>query len=176
MTAKLRMRPRMMVETTAPEQELFRVLRRRFASAECPFEGTIAGRYVVIRIPEDRQHFWSPQFQIEVSPRDHGLLLDGLFMPPAAVWTAFAGVYALVIFAGFTGFTFGLAQLHLQQPATALWSLPAMLVMLGLIYGAALIGQRLGHGQMEELSGFLQDCLAEANRAAQSSAAQESRG
>jgi uncharacterized integral membrane protein len=78
------------------------------------------------------------------------------------VWTAFAGIYALVVFAGFTGFTFGLAQLQLKQPAPALWSLPAMVVMLAMVYIGAMIGQRLGHDQMDELTAFLEDCLAEA--------------
>ena len=57
---------------------------------------------------------------------------------------------------------FGLAQLQLKQPPVALWSLPVTLLLVVLIYAGALLGQRLGNDQMDELTAFLHECLAEA--------------
>jgi len=76
-----------------------------------------------------------------------------------AVWTLFAGVYALVLVLGFFGTIYGLAQWQLDQPPYALWSFPATLLLIGSVYAAAMVGQRLGNEQTRELTAFLHHCL-----------------
>jgi len=41
----------------------------------------------------------------------------------------------------------------------ALWSLPAALVLLGMVYAAACVGQTMGSAQMEELQRFVERSL-----------------
>lgn len=162
MFASLRMRPRVRLTSRASNSDIARVIRSRTADPAVPFQSTATGSYVVIQVPDDRQHLWSPQLQFEITEGGDGSVLEGLFMPPAPVWTAFAGLYGLILFAGFFGTMFGLAQLQLGWSPVGLLALPVSLVLLATVYGAALVGQRWGLDQMHELSGFLAECINQA--------------
>jgi hypothetical protein len=94
-----------------------------------------------------------------VRPHDAGSRLTGHFGPNANVWTMFMACYGFVMLSAVTGVFYGISQLVLEEPAWALWSAPAAAVLIGLIYFAAGIGQRLGHDQVDVLQGFLVETI-----------------
>lgn len=71
-------------------------------------------------------------------------------MPQPTVWTLFAGIDAAILVFGFLGCIYGFAKHQLGQPSNAIFALPVMMVMLGLVDAAAQLGQRLGPAQMKE--------------------------
>lgn len=117
--------------------------------------GSILGRHVRLRIPEDRRTFWTPQLDIEVEPHGDGALVRGLFGPHPDIWTFFIATYAVMTFCGITGLLFGLVQWSLGWSPWALWSVPIVALMIGSVYAVALVGQRLGYDQMVQLRDFL---------------------
>ena len=153
------MRPRFeMVVPEPPAQTLQRlhdVLRR----ADGPCTGSILGRHVRLRIREEHRHFWTPQLDVEVEAREDGSLVRGLFGPHPDIWTFFIATYAVMTFCGITGLIFGLVQWSLGWTPWALWSVPIAVLMIGSVYGVALIGQRLGHDQMVQLRAFLNQSI-----------------
>jgi hypothetical protein len=54
-------------------------------------------QYVFIKIPKEKQHFWSPQHHIEIDPVDEKpSILSRLFGPNPTVWTMFMFFYFVV--------------------------------------------------------------------------------
>ena len=116
------------------------------------------GHYFVVSIPEDRRHYWSPQLQVTLSESEEGARVSGLITPMPAVWTLFAMTYIGIIVLGFFATIYGLAQRTLGNSSPALWSAPIALTMIGCVYAAAQLGQRIGHDQTEELLNILNSC------------------
>ncbi|MFT5130005.1 MAG: hypothetical protein ACI8W8_003634 [Rhodothermales bacterium] len=132
---------------------------RRIREAPTDYNVTVANQYILVKIPESRRHYWSPQLQIEIEEHESGTRLTELITPMPSVWTLFAMSYIAVLVLGVFGSIVGLAQLQLDQDAPWLWSLPAAALLIACIYGAAKIGQRIGRAQVEELTAFLRGCL-----------------
>lgn len=121
--------------------------------------GSILGRHVRLRIRTEHRHFWTPQLDVEVEARADGSLVRGLFGPHPDIWTFFIATYAVMTFCGITGLIVGLAQWSLDWTPWALWSVPVAALMIGSVYGVALIGQRLGHDQMLQLRAYLDQAI-----------------
>ena len=155
MAITLGLRPRIRFEVAGEAT----ALAGRVRQASADYQVTVAGTYVVVRIPDERQHYWSPQLQVTLEDHHERVLVSGLITPMPAVWTLFAGIYALVLVLGFFGTIYGLAQWQLDQPPYALWSFPATLLLIGSVYAASMVGQRLGNEQTRELTAFLHHCL-----------------
>jgi len=155
----LRMRPPLRLECPLPPEAVLERLREAVARPGANLTATFSDRYVVLRIPEAQQHFFSPQLSFEVEPREEGSVITGLFMPMPAVWTGFMALYAIIVFGGFIGAVYGWSQAQLDSAPHALWSVPAALVLLALVYLAACIGQHLGEKQMIELRTFVEGAL-----------------
>lgn len=134
-------------------------LAAQIKNATSIFKVTVAGSYIVIAMPDIEQHFWSPQMQLNLEEQDGSVTIHGLITPMPAVWTMFAIAYLAVIVLGFFGTIYGMAAKQLGASSLFLWSGPAALALLGLIYAAAHVGQRLGRAQTVDLQHFLERAL-----------------
>jgi len=155
----LRMRPRLRLQSSLSPDQAVERLREALDVGNPEVTATFSGRYVVLRINEERQHFGSPQLSFEVEAADGGSALTGLFMPMPSVWTAFMALYGLIVFGGFCGAVYGYAQVQVDKTPHALWAVPLALVLLTMVYVAACVGQRMGSEQMQELRQFVEDSL-----------------
>jgi len=135
--------------------------REVLLQAASDYAVTSSGQYLVVQIPKERQHYWSPNLQISLDAAEEQTQVNALITPMPAVWTLFAFSYILILTLGFFGTLYGLAQWQLKQPAPGLWALPITLGLIAVVYSAALIGQRIGHAQTEELTNFLHQSLEE---------------
>ncbi len=158
MPLTLGLRPRL--ELNVPGGKAVQIDAIRSVDGRCTV--TRVQSYLVITIPESRQHFWSPQLQVEIEETPEGLSVRGLITPMPAVWTLFAAMYGVILVFGFFGTMFGLAQLQLGQPPHGLWSIPAASAALFAVYAAALAGQHLGRNQTRELVSLLREMLGPA--------------
>lgn len=156
----LRMRPLMQIRSSLSADEAVGRLQQALQERGADMIGSFTGRYVILRISESQQHFFSPQLSFEIEPADSGSVLNGLFMPMPSVWTAFMALYGLILFGGFCGAVYGYAQMQLGNPPQALWAVPAALFLLLMVYLAACVGQAMGRAQMEELQRVVEQSLA----------------
>jgi hypothetical protein len=137
-------------------------ITKRFEAAlqqTSELQGSIIDHHIVLRIPVDKQHYWSPQLSLTLEDEEGGTLIRGLFGPRPSVWLMFVFLYssigAISLFIAITGFS----QLSLGMPAPALWALPvAALLALGL-YLVAKAGERLGREEMHQLKNFMDATL-----------------
>jgi hypothetical protein len=125
---------------------------RRICETPTDYIVTVVNQYIIVKIPESRRHYWSPQLQIEIQAHESGTRITELITPMPSVWTLFAMSYIALLVLGFFGGIVGLAQLQLGQDAPWLWSLPTVAVLIACIYGAAKIGQRIGRAEVDKLT------------------------
>ncbi len=108
--------------------------------------------YVVLRIPPEDRHFWSPRLLLGLEPNGEGRTeVRGLFGPNASMWSSYLYGYLFVGMTGVLSGIFGLCQLALEMMPWGLWITATMSVIALLMFLAALIGQRLALPQSELL-------------------------
>ena len=120
--------------------------------------------FTSIRIPNKDRHYWSPQLtvMIEEAEDGKGSLLRGRYGPAPSVWTMFVFFYSAIGLALLFILIIGSSHYSLDQPATILWWVPVLVVVLLSTYLVSFFGQKLGHDQMETLHTFLEKCLGTA--------------
>lgn len=113
---------------------------------------------IEIAIDGDEHHFWSPQLVVKVHARaEGGCDLEARFGPDPYVWAMYLLGYGALGVVTFFAAMYGIAQLSLGQPPTALYVAPAAGVLAALVYGASYVGQGLAGDQMY----FLRSTLTE---------------
>lgn len=156
-TVEIRPRFQREVDLSAPE-----VLRRldKALQGDEGVSGRISDHHVVLGIPEEEQHFWSPQLSLEVETLDeNSALMRGLFGPKPTVWLMFIFFYALLGFICLIVAIIGFSQLNLGLSGAILWLLPVFLGIIVMMYLSARAGQRMGHDQMVHLHHFVENAL-----------------
>ncbi len=157
--AQTRLRPRRRyVSEMSPDQ----VLKRISDSLERPGEkllGQVVQEHAFIRIPENEQHYWSPELHVWAREQDEKTIVYGVMGPKPKIWTMFVFFYTAVITTAFFGSSYGIIQLMLGMEAPFLWSIPLGILGLALVYGGAKYGQYRGREQMEILQQFLDSAI-----------------
>ncbi len=117
---------------------------------------------VFIKIPEEKQHFWSPQLDLQIwdSEEDEKTMLRGLFGPKPSVWTLFMflhfAVAGLFIAAGIWAYS----NAALEQPyALQLFSLCLLALGWFVLYFAGRMGKSAGRKEMIALDKFMRETL-----------------
>lgn len=113
--------------------------------------------HVFIRIPKERQHFWSPQLQLEVDEiNEHSCEMYGLFGPSPTVWTFFMFLHFLVacLFIGFGIWAYTNAALDTSYTIQVAFMF-FMVVIWFLLYIAGRWGRSAGKPEMKELFQFV---------------------
>ena len=156
--ADLQMRPRFALDVSCDVGTLVSALEQNASQADPPLEGFFDTGHCVLRVPEVRRAFWSPELDLTFEPlepeaggRPAGHRVRCLFAPRPAVWTGFAFVFAVLGAASVAGALYGLAQLTLGQPPFALLVVPGALALAALTYASSFVGQGLALSQMYEL-------------------------
>jgi hypothetical protein len=157
--ASIQLRPRFRAQTPLSLAELTSRLRTELERPDALFDGKVLKEFAVLRILAKDQHYWSPELSLQLEQLEDGTLVRGLFGPRPAVWTMFAGFYTFTIFLSLIALLYGLSQWSLNMVPYGLWMLPVPLVLLVSAYATALVGQRLGQEQMQELHHFVDQTL-----------------
>lgn len=158
--ASIHLRPRFRTHTALSLAELTERLRAELEQENVPFDGKVLKEFAVLRIVARDQHYWSPELSLQLEQQEQGTLIRGLFGPRPAVWTMFAGFYTFTIFLSLIALLYGLSQWSLDMEPYGLWMLPVPLALLVSAYATALVGQRLGHEQMQALRDFVDQALS----------------
>ncbi len=117
--------------------------------------------HVFIKLPKDKQHFWSPQLHLEINEiNKNASLLYGLFGPSPTVWTLFMFLHFMVAglfiaFAIWAYSNYALKTSYLMQ----IWGMVLMLIIwLGLYFGGS-IGKTSSKTEMMALHHFMNRTL-----------------
>ena len=155
------LRPRFKLDFKESQQELIEKFKKNLEDGSCKYCSKIVDGHIVIDVPIEENHFWSPQLNIEIEKvEDNKTIVKGLFGPKPQVWTLFM----------FFHFAVAVAFIGFSVMAYVQWTLKsdfrfAITIVIGLpilwiiMYFLGRIGKKTGHKQMNELHEFMMKTL-----------------
>ena len=161
-TSGFRIRPRFEQEIELPEAVARERLTRAFSSHDDTFDVRSMSEFVVIHVAESIRRRWSPRLQISLQAIDEKKTrIAGVYGPEHEVWATFLYGYMMTgLIATFSGI-YGGVQVFLGDPPWALWITGSVLVIAGVLYLLAQLGQKLGAWQTFQLHQTYCDALGQ---------------
>lgn len=154
-----RVRPRIRFTTQQTSEEIASTIKTQLKSGVCSCEGQVTSNFATIYPPAKEQHYWSPQLTITLEEVEGETLVRGLYGPKPSVWTMFVFFYSFLGFITLMVLLVGLSFWSIGQPATILWLVPLLILLVLSLFLVAYFGQRFGQKQMTRIHRFLEDCL-----------------
>ena len=154
-----RVRPRFELEVKESPEELLEQLREGLRRNREKVKARIQPGHATVFVPEEEQHFWSPQLTLNIEEIEGGSLLRGMYGPAPSVWTMFVFFYAALGFAIMVIFIIGTSQMMLDKPCAILWTIPFLFGLLLTLYLVSFFGQKMGHHKMVTLHNFIEDTM-----------------
>jgi len=155
------LRPRFKMNFEESHQNLIEKFKYISKNKTSKFGILISDGHVIIDIPVEENHFWSPQLNIEIEKFDENeSTVKGLFGPKPQVWTLFMFIHFAMAFAfiGLSIVTYVKWSL-MGDYKTALILTVALPILWIVMYFLGRIGKKRGHKQMDELHGFMMKTL-----------------
>lgn len=150
-------RPRFKIITSQTMETVTDNIKRALNKDGAQCTAQIKPRFITLFIPEEHQHYWSPQLTITMEKEDQGCTIRGVYGPRPTVWTMFVFFYAIIGLAVFAVGVVGWSFWSLGKSTTILWWLPVLTVVFFTLYLVAYFGQKLGHDQMATLHQFFEE-------------------
>jgi Na+/melibiose symporter-like transporter len=157
----IHLRPRFKMYFNESQQDVLTKFKNNLNDGSCKYCSKIVDGHIVIDIPAEESHFWSPQLNIEVKNNgENKSIVKGLFGPKPQVWTLFM-FFHFAIAVAFIGFSvMAYVKWTLKMDVTfsliMIISLPILWI---LMYFFGRIGKKTGHKQMDELYKFMMKTL-----------------
>ena len=157
----IHLRPRFKMDFNERQQQLISKFEANLKDGNCKYCSKIVDGHIVIDVPEEENHFWSPQLNIEIEKiESEKTIVKGLFGPKPQVWTLFMFFHFAVAVA-FIGFSvMAYVQWSLKTNYSSALIVVIFLPVLWIVmYFLGRIGKRRGHKQMDELHRFMMKTL-----------------
>jgi hypothetical protein len=155
------LRPRFKMNFDESHQNLIGKFKYILKNKTSKFGILISDGHVIIDIPMEENHFWSPQLNIEIERiGEKRSLVKGLFGPKPQVWTLFMFIHFAMAVA-FVGFSIAAyVQWTLKGDYKTVFIVTLSLPILWIVmYFLGRIGKKTGHKQMNELHEFMMETL-----------------
>lgn len=160
-SSEILLRPRFQIHLNEESAKVIEKFRDKFKSDSCKYKGKIVDGHIVIDIPMEENHFWSPQLHLEIEKENEKQsLLKGLFGPKPQVWTLFMFIHfgVAVLFIGF------LIKLYVDWTLKADLTLSTIIIIAlpilwFVLYFLGRIGKKTGNSQMQELHDFMESVV-----------------
>lgn len=156
---RIRIRPRYNFTVPLKKEEVLAKLRDAIGNSQDRLKGKFVKPLVVISLPDEEKHFWSPELSLDLEEKEDGTEIRCILGPHSSIWTMFATFYGFAILVGVAGLVWGFSQLTLGMSAYGFWLVPLSVVLIAGAYAIALTGQRLAYDQMLLLRSFIKETL-----------------
>jgi hypothetical protein len=152
-----RVRPRFKITQSDNGNNIVEGIKNALNTPGAKCIGSASDRFISLQIPQDSQHYWSPQLSITMSNEDGATIIRGVYGPRPAVWTMFIFFYTVIGLALLVVTVIGLSTMSLDKGTAIFWWIPALLLVFLTLYLVAYFGQKMGHDQMVELQAFFEE-------------------
>ncbi len=159
--SSFKIRPRFRQEFSSKPEELIALFKDRIENDNdlCSCRADFSGNHIILKIPAEEQHYWSPQLSLSIDSNEDGSLIRGLYSPPPSVWTMFAfGYFALAVAFLVTAIA-AYSYYMLEIQSNLVWLLPVYLALAIILYIIAQFGQKLGAEQTYTLHHFYEETV-----------------
>lgn len=145
------------------QQKIITKFKENLRHKNCKYCSKIADGHIVIDVPKNEDHFWSPQLNIEiVEGTKESSIVKGLFGPKPQVWTLFMFIHFVMAFAFIAFSIMAYVQWTLKaNNSFALWMVYLLPILWIIMYFLGRLGKKRGHRQMDELFNFMMKTLEE---------------
>jgi len=157
----IHLRPRFKMNFNESQQNIIAKFQHNLMDGNCKYCTKIVDGHIVIDVPEDENHFWSPQLNIEIEKiEENSAVVKGLFGPKPQVWTFFMFFHfaVAVAFVGFSVTTYVKWTLKMEYKFSLMMVIGLPILWI-LMYFLGRIGKSTGHKQMDELHEFMMETL-----------------
>ncbi len=159
--SSFRIRPRFSRTVYYTPDRVEEMFREGLEKPTAPCIGKISKRYITLHIPEEEQHYWSPQLSMSIEEHDEGTEIHGTYGPHPNIWSAFFyGYAAIAIVSLFVGI-WGCSLWMLKKDPWVLWGLPVLGGIALVMYIVAQGGQKFGAEQTFTLHHFFEETVGE---------------
>lgn len=152
----IEIRPRFKLKTILGKEIVLNNLIRGLKGDE-----SVYGKQVIytfyLDIPLVDQKYWSPELRasIEDNEAEEGSLVRVVIGPRYKVWVFLVFLYTFLALTCLFGGMYGMAQWNLGIQSLWIYCLPIMLILIGLVYTIAKLGQRATRDQILHLTSYL---------------------
>jgi len=159
---KILLKPRFNIDFEQSKDSILDKFTNKLNQETCAYKKKMSDNHIFIDIPQNKAHLWSPQLSIEVESHEKGSKIRGFFAPKPGIWTFFMFLH-FVVAVGFLIFSALAYANYVAKGNYSLWlGLMLFSVLIWFIlYFAGQLGKNKAKYQMEELKGFLKDCLSD---------------
>ncbi|MBE2206649.1 MAG: hypothetical protein IAE84_03635 [Saprospiraceae bacterium] len=154
-----RIRPRFRVEVEMKPEEIKTHFRERLEQPGAPCVAAFFPQHVILRVPPEERHFWSPCLELSLEEEGDHTLIRGLYGPNPQVWTMFILIYGAIGVLALFITIIGVSRVMLDMSAPVLWALPVLGGAALLLYIFSQTGQKLGAEQTFTLHHFFEDTV-----------------
>ncbi len=154
------LRPRFSFELDALPEKVLQAFEE-IAKTQNTYVISRVDDHVFIRIPKQKQHFWSPQLHLEIYKIDEQpTVLKGLFGPKPTVWTLFMFLHFIVatLFIGAGMWMYSNISLKTSY-AIPLVTMVVLCILWFVLYFSGRLGKEAGKTEMKALHYFMYDTL-----------------
>ncbi|MGI9530810.1 GTP-binding protein [Lutimonas sp.] len=153
---RILLKPRFKLKYSASVEEILDEFRGNLAIEDCKYKSKIVNHHIVIDVPLDEEHFWSPQLHVEVEKEDEVTVVKGILGPKPKIWTMFMFLHFIVALAFFIFFVIFYSKWSLDQDYQfSMIMFLLMPVLWFVLYFIGQLGKKIGYEQMVGLHNFL---------------------
>ena len=154
------LRPRFKMELNQNNQTVLKTFEG-FKASQKDFIITRVNDHVFIKMPREKQHFWSPELHLEINEIDETTsMLHGLFGPKPTVWTMFMFFHFIVAGLFFAFGIWAYSNWSLKNDYILQLFVVILMVVLWIgLYIGGRLGKATGKEQMHQLNDFMNKIL-----------------
>lgn len=157
---RILLKPRFREELPESKKTVLKKFEDSFKQKKHKFRTKLVDQHIVIDVPKDEDHFWSPQLQIEIVEEENKTILKGLFGPKPPVWTMFMFFHFAVALAFIIFLIMAYTKYSLKQDYQfAMYMCIAMPILWILFYVFGQLGKKKGYNQMVEIDEFMKEII-----------------
>ena len=145
---KIQIRPRFKIESTLDLNQIVKKITEEIESCNGRCQINLVRNHIIFKIPEEMQHFWSPELSIEIEEHEGTSVLRCILGPRSSLWTLFATFYGVSAFTGIIGLVLGFSQWSIGNYPSGFWLVPLSLLLIAIAYLVAITGQKLSYNEM----------------------------
>ena len=113
------LKPRFKLKFNESKETILGQFKRSLAQDKGDFVSKIIDHHIVIDVPPEKEHFWSPQLHVEVENEADFTIVKGVMGPKPKIWTFFIFLHFAVAVAFFVFFVIFLQQM---EPESGLYA------------------------------------------------------
>ncbi len=154
------LKPRFHMKFDENEGEILNKFKENLEDNNCKYCSKIIDHHIIIDVPLEEEHFWSPQMHVEIEKEENKTVVKGVLGPKPKVWTFFMFLHFAVAVAFFVFFVIFYSKWSLKMNYTfAMVMCIIMPIVWIVLYFVGQLGKKFGYNQMVELHDFLMETL-----------------